>query len=58
MKTAITGLGVTVLIMRIAIWPICTEAPVSNTTTPFWVMAKMMLAISPWFSCVGKPSLA
>ena len=44
--------------MRMAIWPICQEPPLSSTTTPLGVTTKVMLAIMPWLACVGKPSLA
>ena len=52
-----TGKGVTVLIMRRAIWPICQEPPLSSTTTPLGVTTNTMLAIMPWLAWVGKPSL-
>jgi hypothetical protein len=58
LNTATTGSGVTFLIIRIAIWPICNELPESSTTTPALVTTKITLAIMPRFSGVGKPSVA
>ena len=37
-----------------AISPICTEAPVSTTTSPLGVSTKVMLHIIPWFSGLGN----
>jgi hypothetical protein len=54
--TATTGLLNAFCACRMAISPICTEAPESTTTRPFAVLMKVTLHIIPWFSGVGKPS--
>ena len=53
---ATTGLPNAFRAWRMAISPICAEAPESITTRPWAVLTKVMLHIIPWFSGVGKPS--
>jgi hypothetical protein len=55
---ATTGRSVSVRSWRMAISPICTEAPLSSTTTPAEVITNTTLAIIPRFSGVGNPSAA